>query len=108
MAIMHLGFQSVLKTVPGVDTIPVGSTIYASGAGYNICNNTFTFQFASKYTAGFLTYINYVNDEWRFTNFDDSHRYYFNTFGDANNIPLTGWQVGTAAAPAPTISDTAP
>lgn len=106
MAIYHLGWQSVLKTVPGVATVPVGSTMYSKNAGYAICNGTYTYLQDSRYTQGYAAYINYVGGEWRYTNFNNTDRYYFNTFGNANNIPLTGWQVGTAAAPAPTISTT--
>jgi predicted membrane channel-forming protein YqfA (hemolysin III family) len=104
MAIMHLGWQSVPKVAIGVETIPVGSTVYVAGGGYAYTNGTYTYLQDSSYTKGFGPYINHVGGEWRITNFDDSDRHYYNTNGNANNLPLTGWQVGTAAAPAPTIS----
>jgi hypothetical protein len=109
MAIFHLGFQSVPKTVPAVDTIAVGTDpVYVSGGGYAYTNGTYTYLQDSIYTKGFGPYLNYVSGEWRLTNFDDSARFYYNSNGDADNIPKTDWQVGTADAPAPTISDTAP
>lgn len=105
MAIMHLGMQSVPKTAD-TSTIAVGTTpIYVNDSGNINMNGTYSYVSGTKYKIAINPYyLNRVGSEWWITTSTDSIKYYYNTGGDASNIPKAGWQLGTEAAPAPTIS----
>lgn len=106
MAIFHMGFQSVPKTVIVVeDTIPTGVyQVRSVGAGTTATNRTYTWDGdlgVWRYSSTYKIY--HDGTKWLLSSFSEVYNYYSNTGGDANNLPMTGWAVETGGYQPPTV-----